>query len=50
MEKTVRSKKQFEHASLYQVAETAVDMRRDLFENIGGIRYKNHRVFTRRIP
>ncbi len=50
MENTVRSKKQFEHAALYQVAETAVDMRRDLFENIGGIRYKNHRVFTRRIP
>jgi len=49
MEKTVRSKKQFEHAALYQVAETAVDMRRDLFENIGGIRYKNHRVFTRKI-
>ncbi len=48
MEKTVRSKK-FEHAALYQVAETAVDMRRDLLENIGGIRYKNHRVFTRKL-
>jgi GNAT superfamily N-acetyltransferase len=45
MEKTVRARK-FEHAALYQVAETAVNMRRDL-DNLGGIRYKNHRVYTR---
>jgi len=47
MEKTVR-KRNFKHAALYQVAETAVNMRRDL-ENVGGIRYKNHRVYTREI-
>jgi hypothetical protein len=32
------------------VAETAVDMRRDLLDNLGGIAYKNHRVYTRAIP
>jgi hypothetical protein len=47
MEKAVR-KRNFKHAALYQVAETAVNMRRDL-ENVGGIRYKNHRVYTREI-
>ena len=45
MEKTVRSRK-FEHAALYQVAETAVDMRREL-AHVAGATYKNHRVYTR---
>jgi GNAT superfamily N-acetyltransferase len=43
MEKAVRQHN-FKHAALYQVAETAVSMRRDL-ENVGGIKYKNHRVY-----
>ncbi len=43
MESTVRSY-QFRHADLTQVAETAVQMRRDL-ENVGGKAYKNHRVY-----
>ncbi len=34
----------FEHAELTQVAETAVQMRKDLI-NVGGRAYKNHRVF-----
>lgn len=37
---------QFIHADLTQVAETAVQMRRDLV-NIGGKPYKNHRVFRK---
>jgi len=45
MEKTIREFK-FEHADLTQVAETAVQMRRDL-ENVGGKAYKNHRVYHR---
>lgn len=45
MEKTM-GEFQFEHADLTQVAESAVDMRRDL-ENLGGEPYKNHRVYTR---
>ena len=36
----------FEHFELTQVAETAVQMRRDL-ETVGGLPYKNHRVFRR---
>jgi GNAT superfamily N-acetyltransferase len=47
MEKTVR-KHNFKHAALYQVAETAVNMRRDL-DNVGGIKYKNHRVYKLQI-
>ncbi len=43
MEKTLRSSG-FEHADFTQVAESAVQMRRDL-ENLGGKAYKNHRVF-----
>lgn len=43
MEKTIRESG-FKHADLTQVAETAVDMRRDLI-NLGGKPYKNHRVF-----
>lgn len=45
MEKTVRGFS-FKHADLTQVAESAVQMRKDL-ENIGGKPYKNHRVFRR---
>ncbi len=45
MEKTIREAG-FRHADLTQVAESAVQMRRDL-ENIGGVPYKNHRVFIR---
>jgi hypothetical protein len=45
MEKTVNSM-QFTHCELTQVAETAVQMRSDL-ETLGGIPYKNHRVFRR---
>jgi len=47
MENTVRESG-FQHVDLTQVAETAVEMRRDL-ESIGGKPYKNHRVFTIRI-
>lgn len=46
MERTVRSR-HFKFAALYQVAETAVQMRHDL-ASLGGIRYKNHRVY--RLP
>jgi hypothetical protein len=45
MEKTIREHG-FLHAELVQVAETAVQMRRDL-ENVGGVYYKNHRVYVR---
>jgi hypothetical protein len=38
----------FEHAAVYQVAETAVNMRRDI-EQLGEVRYKNHRVYVRKI-
>jgi hypothetical protein len=47
MEKTVHEY-DFEHADLTQVAETAVQMRRDLV-NLGGEAYKNHRVFYKDI-
>ncbi|MCS7247098.1 MAG: hypothetical protein NZ840_02520 [Anaerolineales bacterium] len=47
MEKTARHYR-FKHAELTQVAETAVQMRRDL-ENLGGKPYKNHRVFSKNI-
>jgi len=47
MEKTLRDFK-YEHADLTQVAESAVQMRKDL-ENIGGKAYKNHRVFMKNI-
>ncbi len=43
MEKTVHQMN-FSHVELTQVAETAVQMRKDL-ETLGGIPYKNHRVF-----
>ncbi len=38
----------FEDCELTQVAETAVQMRKDL-ETLGGVPYKNHRVFSRTI-
>ena len=47
MENTLRDYN-FEHADLTQVAESAVQMRRDL-ENLGGKPYKNHRVYARDI-
>ena len=45
MEKTVKDYG-FLHADLTQIAETAVQMRRDLI-NLGGEPYKNHRVFRK---
>jgi hypothetical protein len=47
MEKTIRESG-YMHADLTQVAESAVQMRADL-ENIGGVAYKNHRVFIKQI-
>ncbi|MDF1512214.1 MAG: GNAT family N-acetyltransferase [Anaerolineae bacterium] len=43
MDNTIRDY-HFEHVDLTQVAETAVQMRRDLV-NVGGEMYKNHRVY-----
>ncbi len=45
MEKTLKSK-HYVHGELTQVAETAVQMRKDLI-TAGGKPYKNHRVFQR---
>lgn len=42
----LRDEFHFKHAELTQVAETAVQMRRDLV-NMGGKPYKNHRVYRR---
>ncbi len=36
----------FKHLDMTQVAESAVQMRRDL-ENLGGVAYKNHRVYKK---
>ena len=47
LEKTIHIP-QFEHLEMTQVAESAVQMRRDLI-NLGGKAYKNHRVFQRSI-
>ncbi len=47
MDKTLRLS-QFRHAEFTQVAESAVQMRRDL-ENLGGKAYKNHRVYVREL-
>jgi hypothetical protein len=47
MERTITEYK-FEHADLTQVAESALQMRRDL-ENLGGEAYKNHRVYVKDI-
>jgi GNAT superfamily N-acetyltransferase len=46
MEKTIKESGRFLHADLTQVAESAVNMRRDL-KNVGGHEYKNHRVYIR---
>jgi hypothetical protein len=49
MERTVRDPRyNFKHADMTQVAESAVQMRRDLV-NLGGKFYKTHRVYTRKI-
>ncbi len=45
MEKTIKESN-YQSAEMTQVAETAVQMRRDL-ETLGGKPYKNHRVFAR---
>lgn len=45
MEKSIREAG-FQYADLTQVAETAVQMRRDLV-NLGAMPYKNHRVYIR---
>lgn len=47
IEKTIRQRN-FENAALYQVAETAVNMRSDLAK-VEGMAYKNHWVYTRKI-
>ncbi len=47
MEKTIKQAR-FLHADLTQVAETAVQMRHDL-ASLGGVPYKNHRVFGRAV-
>jgi hypothetical protein len=47
MEKTIAGFN-FEHAELTQVAETAVQMRKDLV-NVGGKTLKNHRVYRRQL-
>ena len=47
IERTVRESG-FQHAALTQVAETAVQMRRDL-ENLGNEPFKNHRVYGRHL-
>ena len=48
MAKTFQQNEQFVHAELTQVAESAVQMRKDLI-SMGGLAYKNHRVFTKKI-
>jgi len=48
MAKTLKEYDQFVHAELTQVAESAVQMRKDLI-SMGGSAYKNHRVFRRSI-
>ena len=47
MEQTINSAN-YAHAELTQVAETAVQMRKDLI-TAGGKAYKNHRVFRRQV-
>ena len=47
MENTIRESG-YKHADLTQVAESAVQMRADL-ENVGGVAYKNHRVFIKQL-
>ncbi len=47
MDKTIQTYR-FKHVDLTQVAETAVQMRHDL-ENVGGLMYKNHRVYRKTV-
>ena len=47
MEDTIKDYK-FDHVEMTQIAESAVQMRKDLI-NLGGVPYKNHRVFRLRI-
>ena len=47
LEKTLRDFA-FIDCELTQVAETAVQMRKDL-ETLGGVPYKNHRVFSKKL-
>ena len=47
MEKTIREFG-FHDADLTQVADTAVQMRRDLI-SLGGVVYKTHRVYSKRL-
>jgi len=48
LEKSMHQNSQFIHSELTQVAETAVQMRKDL-KNLGVQFYKNHRVYQRDI-
>ena len=48
LEKSMHQNSQFVHSELTQVAETAVQMRKDL-KNLGVQFYKNHRVYQRKI-
>ena len=48
LEKAMHRSPQFKHSELTQVAETAVQMRKDL-KNLGVQFYKNHRVYEREI-
>jgi GNAT superfamily N-acetyltransferase len=48
LEKAMHKNSQFIHSELTQVAESAVQMRKDL-KNLGVSFYKNHRVFTREL-
>jgi len=48
MEKTMRESGRFRQAELTQIAETAVQMRRDV-QRMGGRLYKNHRVYRRNL-
>ena len=48
LEKAMHRNPQFKHSELTQVAETAVQMRKDL-KNLGVKFYKNHRVYQRDI-
>jgi len=45
---SVNQNKRFKHGELTQVAETAVQMRKDLV-NLGCVFYKNHRVYQKTI-
>lgn len=48
LEKAMHKNAQFIHSELTQVAETAVQMRKDL-KNLGVSFYKNHRVYERKV-